>query len=152
MDAMGSQSKFHGYTNNTSDLGEAIRDFTKLFEHECHDILDILRRAPFVIDIKDTEFIAFTQINANGDFQFELMSKTNQSIQKEPSQNHTFVNVDKFEDDYDSLIRRVNSNFEVVVYGQRIPIKTRPDISLEELDIGFRITPIHDPKQSETSL
>lgn len=152
MDAAASQSKFHNYVNNTSDLGEAVTDFSKRFEHECHDIFDILRKAPFVIDIKGTEFISFTQIDASGNFQFELMSKTNQSIQKEPSQDHTFVNVDKFEDDFDGLVQRVNSNFEVVVYGQRIPIKTRPDISLDELDIGFKITPIHDPKQSETSL
>lgn len=146
-------STFHNFRySGDSSLAAKIRDFKSRFEHEIHSANTLISSVPFMFDMVGTEFIVLGKLNVIGDYEFELVSKSNQSLEKSEVTKYEFVVTERDEDNFRSVVKRVNSNFEISIYGQRIPIKTRPDMTLDRIDVGLSIVPINDPKQSEASL
>lgn len=138
--------------SSITTLEAALSDFKKRFEHELQEIAKQVASIPYVARIGKTPFYMFAHLRQNHEWEIELLSASPHVFEARGSERHNFVNTSPTSRSFEDVVARINSNFEVSVYGQRIPLKTRPDTSSDNIDIGFQITPITDVKQSPSSL
>lgn len=127
-------------------------EFEKRFEHELQYSRSLIEQYSFLIDLVGTDYVAVCRISVNGEYLFELVSKTNKCYEKNEILEQSFIVTNREVNNFENTVKRINSNYELSVYGQRFPLKTRPELTGDNIDVGLRVIPINDPKQSETSL
>lgn len=124
------------------------------FNNEMHAVAILLRDelGTNIFKVGNSGLYAYVTLTTGNDFNIELLASRNDIFDKEEVQQHSFRNERIGGTEFEDVVKLINSSFEVSIYGQRIPLKTRPKTSTEIIDIGFKITPITDPKQTTASV
>lgn len=146
------ESVFRNFSMSSGSDESKLKDFAARFEHELSNATKMLQSVPFCIALTNSPYYCVVRINGLNEYEFELISTKSDIYLKEQTKTFDFVNDEQQEVNFENTVKRVNSAYEISVFGQRYPIKTRPDLSKDKIELGVTLTPITDEKQTVSSL